>query len=366
MRRQIAARLGQSLIVVFLVTTISFFVIRLAPGDPFSYEDSRVSTAVRDQWRAYYGFDRPLPEQYVRYLSSIAHGRLGFSTGLRRPVTEVIADALPRTLLLAGLSLVLAFTIGVFIGVMQAARRGSLFDRVSSTVLLVFYSLPDFWGAMMILLMFAYWWRVFPAGLMVDSMHDYMTPWAAFVDRVKHLVLPVGALTVLTTASIARYQRTAMLEVLPSDFIRTARAKGLSNGVVLYKHALRNGVLPVVTMLGLQFGNVLAGAILTGRYQRIRETVLLRTLGATQRQLRQIQIVEYAVLGVLAAATGGLLAVAANALLARYVFKAPIILSPTVLLASVGGAVVVTLATGLLTNRGITRHPPLEVLRQET
>jgi putative ABC transport system permease protein len=111
---------------------------------------------------------------------------------------------------------------------------------------------------------------------------------------------------------------------------------------------------------------VLAGAILTGRYQRIRETVLLRTLGATRRQLRQIQVVEYAVLGVLAAATGGMLAVAANALLARYVFKAPFVLSPTVLVASVAGAVVVTLATGLLTNRGITRHPPLEVLRQET
>jgi putative ABC transport system permease protein len=111
---------------------------------------------------------------------------------------------------------------------------------------------------------------------------------------------------------------------------------------------------------------VLVGAILTGRFQRIRETVLLRTLGATRRQLRQIQFVEYAVLGVLAALTGGLLAVTANALLAKFVFKAPILFSPLALLASVAGAVAVTLITGALTNRGITTHPPLEVLRQET
>jgi putative ABC transport system permease protein len=111
---------------------------------------------------------------------------------------------------------------------------------------------------------------------------------------------------------------------------------------------------------------VLVGAILTGRYQRIRETVLLRTLGATQRQLRQIQFVEYAVLGVMAALTGGLLAVTANALLAHFVFNAPVLFAPLMLLASIAGAVAVTLITGLLTNRGITTHPPLEVLRQET
>jgi putative ABC transport system permease protein len=111
---------------------------------------------------------------------------------------------------------------------------------------------------------------------------------------------------------------------------------------------------------------VLVGAILTGRFQRIRETVLLRTLGATRRQLRQIQFVEYAVLGVLAALTGGLLAVTANALLAKFVFNAPILFSPLMFLGSVAGAVAITLITGVLTNRGITTHPPLEVLRQET
>jgi len=111
---------------------------------------------------------------------------------------------------------------------------------------------------------------------------------------------------------------------------------------------------------------VLAGAILAGRFQRIRETVLLRTLGATRRQLQQIQFVEYAVLGILAAATGGVLAVSSNVLLAKFLFKAPVVFSPVALLASVAGAVAVTLATGLLTSRGVTTHPPLEVLRQET
>lgn len=262
MRRQLVARLGQSLIVVFLVTTISFFVIRLAPGDPFSYEDSRVSPDVRAQWRAQFGYDRPLLEQYVRYVTSVAHGKLGYSVGGHRPVTEVVAETLPRTLLLSGVALSLAFLLGMAIGVLQAARRGGLFDRISSGVLLVFYSVPDFWGAMIVLLTFAYWWRVFPAGGMIDPvMHEYMSGWGALMDRANHLVLPAGALAVLTMASIARYQRAALLEILPSDYIRTARAKGVPERVILWRHALRTALTPMITLAGLLIPGLLGGAL---------------------------------------------------------------------------------------------------------
>lgn len=264
--RRLAARLGQSLIVVVIVTTISFFVIRAAPGDPFSYDGANITQAVREHWRHQFGYDRPLAEQYGRYVVSVLHGELGYSFQYGEPVTAAIRDAVPRTLLLAGLSLALSFAIGIAVGVMQAVRRDGWFDRVSSAVLLVFYSLPDFWLALVVLMLFAYVWRVLPPGNIVDPvLHDYMTGWTAFADRLRHMILPVGSLTLLTTAAIARYQRAAMLDVMPSDYVRTARAKGLPEGQVVWRHALRNALTPLVTMLGILFPALLGGALFVER-----------------------------------------------------------------------------------------------------
>ena len=262
MRRRLAARVGQSLIVVLIVTTISFFAIHLAPGDPFSYESSRITPAVREHWREQFGYNKPLTVQYGHYVASIARGQFGYSMGLHEPVSEALAQTVPRTLLLTGSALVLSFVIGIIIGVMQATRYGRWFDKISSFVLLLFYSLPDFWGALMLLLLFAYWVPVLPAGNIVDPvMHDYMGTWAATVDRLRHLVLPVASLTLLTMAGIARYQRAALLEVLPADFIRTARAKGLSERAVVWRHALRMASTPMVTLLGLMLPGLLGGAL---------------------------------------------------------------------------------------------------------
>jgi peptide/nickel transport system permease protein len=261
MRRQIVARLAQSLIVVLIVTTISFFVIRLAPGDPFAYGAPNIKPAIRQQWREQFGYNKPILEQYVRYVASVAHGRLGYSFSLHQDVLGVLKETLPRTLLLTGLALGLAFAIGIFVGVAQAARRGTWFDRIASATLLTFYSLPDFWGALMILLLFSAWIPLFPAGNMVDTLHDYMSSSQQIADRLKHLVLPVAALTLLTTASIARYQRAAMLEVLPADFIRTARAKGLTEREILWRHALRMALTPMVTLAGLFLPALLGGAL---------------------------------------------------------------------------------------------------------
>jgi peptide/nickel transport system permease protein len=261
-RRLLVARVSQSLIVVFIVTTISFFVIRSAPGDPFSYASENVTPAVRDHWRAQFGYDRPLLEQFGRYLASAARGQFGYSFQMREPVSAALAQAVPRTLLLTGLALGLSFVIGLVIGVVQAVRRGGWFDRISSSVLLFLYSLPDFWGALMALLIFAYWWPILPAGNIVDPvLHDYMGPSAALVDRLRHLVLPVLSLTLLTMAGISRYQRAAMLEVLPSDYIRTARAKGLPEREIIWRHALRTALAPMITMLGLLLPALLGGAL---------------------------------------------------------------------------------------------------------
>jgi peptide/nickel transport system permease protein len=261
-RRQLVARLGQSLIVVLIVTTISFFVIRSAPGDPFSYESSSITPELREHWRHELGYDKPLPEQFARYVTSVARGDFGVSVGKRRTVSSALAEAVPRTLLLVGTGLTLSVIFGVIVGVMQATRRDGWFDRISSGLLVTFYSLPDFWAALMIALVFGFWWPVLPSSYMVDpTMHDYMTRWGAFVDRVRHLILPAATLALLTMAAIARYQRSAMLEVLPSDYIRTARAKGLSERQVIWRHAFRNALTPMVTLLGLLLPALLGGVV---------------------------------------------------------------------------------------------------------
>lgn len=262
MRRQLAARLFQSLIVVLIVTMISFFVIRSAPGDPFSYESTTITPAVREHWRQQFGYDKPLVEQFGRYVASVAHGDFGYSVQMHEPVSTALVAAVPRTLLLAGVAIGLSFLVGVIIGVLQATHRDGWFDRLSSTVLLLFYSLPDFWAALMLLLVFAYWVPILPAGNIVDPvMHAYMGGWAAFADRLKHLVLPAGTLTLLTMAGVTRYQRGAMLEVLPSDYVRTARAKGVPERQIIWRHALRTALTPMIALLGLFLPALLGGAL---------------------------------------------------------------------------------------------------------
>ena len=262
MRRQLAARLLQSLIVVFVVTTISFFVIHLAPGDPFLHEGRNLTESTQQARRHEAGYDRPLAEQYLSYVGGVARGDLGYSESRREPVIRALAATIPRTLLLTGLSLALSLGIGIVIGVLQATHRDGWFDRASSIVLVFFYSLPDFWGALMILLVFGYWLRLFPtAGIVEVASHDYMTAWQAFSDRLRHLVLPLGSFTILTLAGITRYQRAAMLETLPLDYIRTARAKGLSERQIVWRHALRTSLSPMITLLGLMLPALLGGAV---------------------------------------------------------------------------------------------------------
>jgi peptide/nickel transport system permease protein len=268
MRRFVVRRAAQALVVVFLVATLTFALIHLAPGDPFAatMENPLISEAVRAQWRAAYGLDRPLPEQYWRYLVSVAHGELGYSFSVHRPVSAALAAALPNTLLLMGLAIAASFTLGTALGVLQAVRRGSLADRALGGTALLFYAMPDFWLALMTMLVFAYWLPVFPVGGVVDPvLHEYMGPLARAADRARHLVLPAATLALLNAAVVARYQRAAMLEVVHRDFVRTARAKGLTERAVVYRHALRNALLPTITLLGLSFPALLGGAVFVER-----------------------------------------------------------------------------------------------------
>lgn len=268
MRRFLFRRLLQAVAVVFLVTTATFALIHLAPGDPFesAMANPKVSEAVRARWRATYGFDRPIAEQYARYLGAIARGDFGYSFSTNRPVLAALAEAVPNTLLLMTTAIALSFAGGIGVGIVQAMKRGRAADRVLGTATLVLYSLPDFWLAVIVLLGFAYWLPILPAGGAVDVvLYPYMSGVERVVDRARHLVLPSLTLAALSAAGIARHQRAAMLEVLHDEFVRTARAKGATEWRVVMRHALRNALLPVITLFGLYFPALLGGAVLVER-----------------------------------------------------------------------------------------------------
>ena len=249
--------------IVAIVATITFALIHLAPGDPFSavMDNPNVNERVRATLRAQYGLDRPLPEQFVRYIGQVARGDLGWSFSHDRPVAEVLATTLPNTLLLMAIALTGSFALGILIALVQVARRGSTTDHALSAVSLFFFSMPDFWLAILALLAFTYWLPLFPVGGTVDPVtHDYMGLGARIVDRLRHLALPAITLTVLASPGVARYQRAALLDVLPADYIRTARLKGLTEREILRRHALRNALLPIISLLGLSFPALLTGA----------------------------------------------------------------------------------------------------------
>jgi peptide/nickel transport system permease protein len=247
-----------------MVTTLTFVLVHLAPGDPISAALDRpgVTEAVRQQWRESFGLDKPIGEQYLRWVGNVARGDLGWSFSHRLPVRDVLLDALPRTLLLVGLAIAFSFALGIYAGLLQAERAGGTRDRWIGRVLLLLYSVPDFWLGLVVLLLFAYKLPIFPAGGIVDPvLHDYLPFGGRLLDRLRHLVLPVSTLTVLTAALIARYQRASIVAVLPSDWMRTAMAKGLSWRDAVRRHALRNALLSTITLAGLSLPALAAGAV---------------------------------------------------------------------------------------------------------
>lgn len=257
-------RLLGGLAIIFMVVTLTFALVHAAPGEPFAgaLDDRRTTPASRAALRERYGLDRPLPEQYLRFLAGVARGELGVSLSQERPVRDILAEALPRTLLLMGCALAVGFALGIGVGAAQATREGSLLDRLATRVTVVLTAIPDFWLALGLMLVFAVRLRWLPsAGMTTEGMHDYMTPAAQVADVARHLVLPVAALGLILTGVVARHQRAALLEVIPDDFVRTARAKGVPERAVLGRHALRNALLPVITLLGLALPALVGGSV---------------------------------------------------------------------------------------------------------
>ncbi len=264
--RYALTHLAQGLALVLAVVVLNFLLVHAAPGDPvetIAGASGGMSEELKAQLRTQYGLDKSLPVQLGVYLGKVVRGDLGYSYFFNLPVAGLIAERLPATLLLVVCSVLLAFFVGTALGVLASRRPNGLLSQSITVISLVGFAAPVFWTGIMLVILFASVLPWFPVSGMraVDttasggSMHDML-------DVAHHLVLPTLTLSLVYLAQYSRLARASMLDVLGSDYVRTARAKGLADRVVLYKHALRNAVLPVVTVLGLQFGNVLAGAIL--------------------------------------------------------------------------------------------------------
>jgi peptide/nickel transport system permease protein len=256
-------RFIQSIILILLLIVINFFLIHLAPGDPVTYlagqsGDEPYYALIR----AKFGLDQPLTTQLWIYLSSVFRGDLGYSLSYQQPVSMVIFSRVPATLMLVSSAVFWASIAGVLLGVEAARRENSFYDRLFNTFALLGHSFPSFSIGHLLLLFFALYLGLFPAQGFVSANAD-LTGADYFFDLLAHLALPAATLAIVQIAQIMRLTRTEMLGVLNENYITTARAKGVSERKVLYAHALRNALLPVITIIGSDLGMLLSGAVLT-------------------------------------------------------------------------------------------------------
>ena len=264
MLRSITARIAQAIGLILAVVCLNFLLIHITPGDPATVivgESGAGDPELLEQIRSQYGLDRPVIVQLGSYIGQVATGDLGDSYFFNQSVTSLILQRLWPTVLLVGTALAFAVAAGTMVGVATARRPESPLSHGATVLALVGFSMPVFWTGIMLVILFASTWKLLP----VQGWHDVSYPDGLFwnmLDVGEHLVLPALTLGLIYLAQYSRLSRASMLEVLESDYVRTARAKGLGERRVVYKHALRNAIIPVVTVIGLQFGALLSGALL--------------------------------------------------------------------------------------------------------
>lgn len=262
--RFLGRRALQLVIVVLGIAITNFFLLRLAPGDAAQVLAGEAGSATPEYLaalRKQFGLDQPLPVQFALYLRNLLSLNLGFSFRQGLPVLELITQRLPATLLLMGTSITFALLVGSAMGIAAARRAGRATDTVISSIALLFYATPVFWTGIMLIVVFSVWLDWLPVGGMTSIERGY-TGLAYLKDVAAHLVLPATTLGLFFLAVYTRLMRAAMIDVQRQDFVRTAVAKGLRPGRIAYRHVVRNALLPVLTMLGVQVGAVLGGAVL--------------------------------------------------------------------------------------------------------
>jgi peptide/nickel transport system permease protein len=265
MTQYILRRLLQSIFIIWGCATLVFFMVRLIPGDPvvqmlgpeFTPE---AAAALRDKL----GLDEPVQVQYVRWFRNLLTGDLGGSIATGETVVQIIATGLPKTLSLAALSFLIAVTIAVPTGVVAALRRNTAFDYIASVIAFIGVSMPSFWLGIVLILVFAVQLRWLPAIGYAELTED------GFAEWLRRLILPSLAIGAGYSAILMRFVRAGLLEVLGSDYVRTARAKGVREGAVVLRHALRNALIPVVTVVGIQLALLLSGTVVVETVFSIR------------------------------------------------------------------------------------------------
>ena len=251
--------------VLLLITVISFGLMHLAPGSPADAGggfNPKVSLEARQRIAQLYGLDQPVPVQYARWLGRVARLDFGRSFLDERPVTEKIVERLPITLTINLCSLLLILGIAIPLGVRAAVRPGGLFDRLTTVVVFIGYSMPSFWLALLAMAWFGVRLRWLPVSGLHSLDYEAFGPVRQTLDTAWHLLLPVGIAAFVSLAGLSRYMRSSMLEVLGQDYIRAARAKGLPERRVLLGHGLRNALLPLITILGLSLPDLIGGSVI--------------------------------------------------------------------------------------------------------
>lgn len=260
--RYILRRSAQSILTVFIAASLAFFILRLLPGDPTTlFADPMMTPEIRQKLLADFGLDQPIPIQYGKYLYQLVQGNFGVSISQRAPVDDVIIEALPWTLLLAGSSLVLTLLIAVPLGLLTVFRQGRVSDVIirASTVTLGALFIP--WVALLVMNFFGRELNWFPIGGATSP--EAGEGWARVIDILKHLALPCLVLAITNVGPYVLFLRTSMVEVMQEDYVRTGRAKGVTERGVVLVHAFRNALIPFVTVVGLRLGFLVSGAVLT-------------------------------------------------------------------------------------------------------
>ncbi len=267
MLRYLVKRLILMVPLLLGITLISFVVIHLAPGEPTGLQaefNPKITKEARERLRAYYNLDKPLHIQYLLWLKKVARLDLGNSFSPDgRPVVEKILERMPITLLINLLSLLLILVVAVPLGVYSATKQGSLGDQIGTVFVFIGYATPTFWLALLLMILFGVKLGWLPiSGIRSLVGYEGLSPWGMLLDRARHLLLPVLVSAFGGLAGLSRYMRSSMLEVIRQDYITTARAKGLTEREVIYKHALRNALLPFITLLGLSVPGLIGGSVI--------------------------------------------------------------------------------------------------------
>lgn len=262
----ILRRIVQTLVVIIILSYVCFGLMNLMPGDPVEMmisSNPKITTADVARLRTFYGLDQPLYMRYFNWASDLLQGELGYSRTYRIPVTEMMGPALTSTFILSTVSLVFSLLIAVPLGILCALKPNSKVDYIVNLFSFAGISVPSFWLGIVLIIIFAVNLRLLPAGGYQTTGIVYESYWAEFLDKGKYLILPVLSLSIQSIGRFSRFTRSSMLEAMRNDFIRTARAKGLSAQVVIWQHGFRNALIPLITIVALSISTIFSGALIT-------------------------------------------------------------------------------------------------------